>query len=104
MPQAPHPHRPFCHAPLPSGETDICVSLVQKRNGSPDWPRLIARAIVAQTHSARLTVGARQEARQRRTADARGDAHMEMSFTKEDLAFRDEVRAWIKANLPAKLR
>jgi alkylation response protein AidB-like acyl-CoA dehydrogenase len=29
---------------------------------------------------------------------------MEMSFTKEDMAFRDEVRAWIKTNLPAKLK
>ncbi len=29
---------------------------------------------------------------------------MDMSFTAEELAFRDEVRAWIKANLPAELK
>jgi alkylation response protein AidB-like acyl-CoA dehydrogenase len=29
---------------------------------------------------------------------------MDMSFTAEELAFRDEVRAWIKANLPAQLK
>uniref|UniRef100_UPI001954C08D acyl-CoA dehydrogenase family protein n=1 Tax=Enterobacter hormaechei TaxID=158836 RepID=UPI001954C08D len=29
---------------------------------------------------------------------------MDMSFTAEELAFRDEVRAWIKENLPAELK